>query len=70
MSCVEMRWDGMLGGRGVCLLVANCAGGVSCRGKEGEIGGEGQQSGHILTIIDGITDKLFLSINPAVILSV
>ena len=27
MSCVEMRWDGMLGGRGVCLLVANCAGG-------------------------------------------
>jgi len=44
-------------------------GGVSCRGKE-EIGGEGQQSGHILTIIDGITDRLFLSINPAVILSV
>jgi len=70
MSCVEMRWDGMLGGRGVCLLVANCAGGVICRGKEEEIGGEGQQSGHILTIIDGITDRLFLSINPAVILSV
>jgi len=64
-----MGWD-VGRKRGLFVSCKLRRGGVSCRGKEGEIGGEGQQSGHILTIIDGITDRLFLSINPAVILSV
>jgi hypothetical protein len=60
---VVLRWDGMLRGKGVCLLVADCTEGVCCRGNKGEIGREGQQPGYILTITDGITARLFISVN-------
>jgi hypothetical protein len=33
-------------------------------------GGEGRQSGHILTFADGITDGLLLSVIPSAILKV
>jgi len=33
-------------------------------------GREGQWPGHILTITNGFTDKIILSVNPSVILSV
>jgi hypothetical protein len=33
-------------------------------------GGEGRQSGDILTFTDGITDGLIMSVNPSVILGI
>ena len=53
-----LRWDGMLGGRGIYLLLQ--------RGRRRNRGGEGQQLGHLLTI----TNEMFMSVYPSKILSV
>jgi len=66
MTCAEKR-DFFLGGAG-CLQFGR--GELGWERKRRNRGGEGQQSGDILTFPDGITDGLILSVIPSAILTV
>ena len=68
MICVEMK-KGILGGGVVCKGSLFRCGEGGEKEKE-ERRRKGRWSGHILIITYGITNRIFIPVNPSVIMSV